>query len=37
MGHETMGDVVEVGTGAKSALVGDRVVIPFKIICASAR
>ena len=34
MGHETMGEVVEVGVGAKSALkVGDRVVIPFTIIC----
>jgi threonine dehydrogenase-like Zn-dependent dehydrogenase len=34
MGHETMGEVVEVGSGAKSALkVGDRVVIPFTIIC----
>ncbi|MGY2047686.1 zinc-dependent alcohol dehydrogenase [Methylobacterium sp. JK268] len=34
MGHETMGEVVEVGRGAKSALkVGDRVVIPFTIFC----
>jgi threonine dehydrogenase-like Zn-dependent dehydrogenase len=34
MGHETMGEVVEVGSGAKNALkVGDRVVIPFTIIC----
>ena len=34
MGHETMGEVVEVGVGARSALkVGDRVVIPFTIIC----
>ncbi len=34
MGHETMGEVVEVGAGAKNALkVGDRVVIPFTIIC----
>ncbi|GJE03268.1 zinc-dependent alcohol dehydrogenase [Methylobacterium isbiliense] len=34
MGHETMGEVVEVGRGAKGALkVGDRVVIPFTIIC----
>jgi threonine dehydrogenase-like Zn-dependent dehydrogenase len=34
MGHETMGEVVEVGSGAKHALkVGDRVVIPFTIIC----
>ena len=34
MGHETMGEVVEVGSGAKSALkIGDRIVIPFTIIC----
>ena len=34
MGHECMGEVVEVGSDAKSALkVGDRVVIPFTIIC----
>ena len=34
MGHESMGEVVEVGAGARSALkVGDRVVIPFTIIC----
>jgi threonine dehydrogenase-like Zn-dependent dehydrogenase len=34
MGHETMGEVVEVGSGAKHALEpGDRVVIPFTIIC----
>jgi len=34
MGHETMGEVVEVGSEAKSKLkVGDRVVIPFTIIC----
>jgi threonine dehydrogenase-like Zn-dependent dehydrogenase len=34
MGHETMGEVVEVGTQAKGKLkVGDRVVIPFTIIC----
>jgi threonine dehydrogenase-like Zn-dependent dehydrogenase len=34
MGHETMGEVVEVGPAVKSKLkVGDRVVIPFTIIC----
>jgi threonine dehydrogenase-like Zn-dependent dehydrogenase len=34
MGHETMGEVVEVGSEAKGKLkVGDRVVIPFTIIC----
>lgn len=34
MGHETMGEVIEVGSGAKHALkVGERVVIPFTIWC----
>jgi threonine dehydrogenase-like Zn-dependent dehydrogenase len=34
MGHETMGEVVEVGSESKGKLkVGDRVVIPFTIIC----
>ena len=34
MGHETMGEVVEVGAEARGSLkVGDRVVIPFTIIC----
>ncbi|MDP8919613.1 MAG: glutathione-dependent formaldehyde dehydrogenase [Pseudomonadota bacterium] len=34
MGHEFMGEVVEVGAQAKGALkVGDRVVAPFTIIC----
>ena len=34
MGHEFMGEVVEVGPDAKGALkVGDRVVVPFTIIC----
>lgn len=34
MGHEMMGEVVDVGTDAKSKLkVGDRVVVPFTIIC----
>jgi threonine dehydrogenase-like Zn-dependent dehydrogenase len=34
MGHEFMGEVVEVGQEAKSKLkVGDRVVVPFTIIC----
>ncbi len=34
LGHESMGEVVEVGRGAKGSLkVGDRVVIPFTIIC----
>lgn len=34
MGHETMGEVVDVGSAAKGALKkGDRVVIPFTIVC----
>jgi threonine dehydrogenase-like Zn-dependent dehydrogenase len=34
MGHETMGEVVEVGSGVNGSLKkGDRVVIPFTIIC----
>jgi threonine dehydrogenase-like Zn-dependent dehydrogenase len=34
MGHEFMGEVVEVGAQSKDALkVGDRVVIPFTIMC----
>jgi len=34
MGHETMGEVVEVGAESNGKLkVGDRVVIPFTIIC----
>ncbi|EHR03944.1 zinc-dependent alcohol dehydrogenase [Bradyrhizobium sp. WSM471] len=34
MGHETMGEVVEVGSGVDGKLKkGDRVVVPFTIIC----
>jgi threonine dehydrogenase-like Zn-dependent dehydrogenase len=34
VGHETMGEVVEVGSGAKHALKkGDRIVVPFQITC----
>lgn len=33
LGHECMGEVVEVGPGNKRLKVGDRVVIPFTIIC----
>ncbi len=33
MGHEFMGEVVEVGSSTKNLKVGDRVVIPFTIIC----
>jgi threonine dehydrogenase-like Zn-dependent dehydrogenase len=33
MGHEFMGEVVEVGRDNKKLKVGDRVVVPFTIIC----
>jgi threonine dehydrogenase-like Zn-dependent dehydrogenase len=33
LGHEPMGEVVEVGTDVKNLKVGDRVVIPFCIAC----
>jgi threonine dehydrogenase-like Zn-dependent dehydrogenase len=33
MGHEPMGEVVEVGSGVNNLKVGDRVVVPFTISC----
>jgi threonine dehydrogenase-like Zn-dependent dehydrogenase len=33
LGHEFMGEVVEVGSEVKSLSVGDRVVVPFTIAC----
>jgi threonine dehydrogenase-like Zn-dependent dehydrogenase len=33
LGHETMGEVVEVGSENKTLKVGDRVVVPFTIAC----
>ena len=33
LGHEFMGEVVEVGRGVKKLTVGDRVVVPFPIAC----
>lgn len=33
LGHEFMGEVVEVGSGVKNLNVGDRVIVPFAIAC----
>ncbi len=33
LGHEFMGEIVEVGPGVKNLKVGDRVVVPFPIAC----
>src|ERR671925_988052 len=35
LGHEFMGEVVEVGPGVKNLKAGDRVVVPFPIACGS--
>src|SRR5438552_5604723 len=35
LGHECMGQVVEVGPGVKNLRPGDRVVVPFTICCGS--
>jgi len=35
LGHEFMGDVVEVGSGVSNLAVGDRVVVPFPIACGA--
>jgi threonine dehydrogenase-like Zn-dependent dehydrogenase len=35
LGHEFMGEVVEVGRGVKNLSVGDRVVVPFPISCGN--
>jgi threonine dehydrogenase-like Zn-dependent dehydrogenase len=35
LGHEFMGEVVEVGPGVKNLRVGDRVVVPFPIACGA--
>ena len=35
LGHEFMGEVVEVGSGNKKLKVGDRVVVPFNVSCGS--
>jgi threonine dehydrogenase-like Zn-dependent dehydrogenase len=35
LGHEFMGNVVEVGSGVTNLAVGDRVVVPFPIACGA--
>lgn len=35
LGHEFMGEVVEIGSGVKNLKIGDRVIIPFTISCGS--
>jgi threonine dehydrogenase-like Zn-dependent dehydrogenase len=35
LGHEFMGEVVEIGSAVKTLRVGDRVVVPFAIACGS--
>lgn len=35
LGHENMGEVVEVGSGVTNLKVGDRVVVPFVIACGT--
>ena len=35
LGHEFMGEVVEVGPGVRNLKVGDRVVVPFPISCGA--
>ncbi len=37
LGHEFMGEVVEVGKGVANLRVGDRVVVPFPIACGNCR
>ncbi len=35
LGHEFMGDIVDIGSGVKNLTVGDRVVVPFPIACGN--
>lgn len=37
LGHEFMGEVVELGTGVSNLKVGDRVVVPFPIACGGCQ
>jgi len=35
LGHEFMGEIVELGSAVKNLKVGDRVVVPFPIACGN--
>jgi threonine dehydrogenase-like Zn-dependent dehydrogenase len=35
LGHEFMGEVVELGSAVKNLMIGDRVVVPFAIACGN--
>src|SRR5881628_1372265 len=35
LGHEFMGEVVELGSAVKNLSVGDRVIVPFNIACGN--
>lgn len=37
LGHETMGEVVEIGKAVRTLKVGDRIVVPFTISCGECR
>ncbi len=37
LGHETMGEVIEVGSEVKVVKVGDKIVIPFDIACGTCQ
>ncbi|MDX7952301.1 glutathione-dependent formaldehyde dehydrogenase [Lichenihabitans sp. Uapishka_5] len=37
LGHETMGEVIETGSGISKLKVGDRIVVPFTICCGECR
>ena len=37
LGHETMGEVIEVGKAASRLKIGDRIVVPFTICCGECR
>lgn len=37
LGHETMGEVIEVGKAARRLKVGDRIVVPFTMSCGECR